>query len=118
MMEKEILKSTYFDRMSVYRPVRTEVDGVTKFKTKTSGEKILAEIECALSINGTKLVSNGVYHKTVGEYVIFAEPHLAIKSNDYIELVEENSRKHLFVVQDTKYYRSHIEIYVKEEKEV
>ncbi len=117
----DILAETYFDEMSVFRPVRKEVDDETIFLKGLDGDKVLEKVPCSLSsIKGGKLVEGIISSKTNKEYIIFARPEVVVKENDYIVLTVNAGgvpRKdhHLRAGSSRLFAGSHVEIMVSEE---
>lgn len=118
MSEKEILAETYYDRMDVYRPFKEEIGGETIFRKGVSGEKIYADIPCALSGRSSGgIVAKDSKYTVDNEYVIFCRPEIKIKENDFIVLrtdIAENPGSYNLKAGSLRVFKSHSEILVKE----
>lgn len=118
MTEAEILETTYFDKMNVYRPFKdTLPTGESVFKDGLNGKKIYSDISCALSsYSGGKSNRNEISVENKSEYKLFFNPKYMIEKNDVIECFHEGMR---YILQAGKQYNlpSHAELPVKEIKE-
>ncbi|MDO4772989.1 MAG: hypothetical protein Q4A72_05475 [Bacillota bacterium] len=117
--EAELLASTYFDEMSVYRPVKVVENGESKFLKGIDGEKVLEKVPCSLSQkNGGNLEKDIAFNKAKRDYIVFTRPEVIVKENDLIVLtVNLGTRKEIYHLTAGKamLYPSHQEIPAVEE---
>lgn len=119
MTEAEILATTYFDVMDVFRPRKVIVEGESKFLKGLDGEKIYSDIPCSLSSSpGGTLEKGEVTLTNSGSYVVFCKPDIVIKVNDFIELtvkVPGTTKKYSLTAGKARLYPSYLSIPVREE---
>ena len=117
MSEAEILALTYYDKMSVYRPLKTLYRLVkVSFIKGLDGKKIYEDIPCALSsFSNGKSNKNDVNVKVESDYKLFYDPKIKVEKNDTIVCVHEGTR---YVLVAGKQYTlpSHAELPILEDK--
>ncbi len=117
MTEAEILKSTYLDKMTVFRPKKTKVDGETIFLKGKKGCKVYENEPCSLSIKSiSQLSDKGAFYTSASEYKIFASPDIEIKANDTVVVMRGNTSYEMIAGESFLYPESHIEVKLKREE--
>lgn len=108
MTDIEILESTYFDRCTIKRKVKSknENTGVTE-----TVEKIIAEnVKCALSTHNSDnaMLVDGV-GKVVQIHKLFLNPNIDIQEGDTVE-VATMGKISIYLASKPFYYSSHMEV--------
>lgn len=118
MTEADILASTYYDKMNVYRAYKkTLPNGESVFKNGLEGKKIYENIECALSsFSGSKAHRNDVNVKVEADYKLFYDPKIKVEKNDVIECFHDGM---IYILRAGKPFSiySHVELPVSEIKD-
>lgn len=117
MNEAEIIATTYYDKMNVYRPFKDTLQtGESVFLDGLEGKKIYSDIPCALSTfsdgKASKTESNV---KVESDYKMFYDPSIHIEKNDTIECWHEG-RYYILRAGKEMAFISHCEIPVNEIK--
>ena len=88
MSEADILAMTYWDRVTVYRPFKGQLEnGETVFKKREEGRKVYENIPCALSSHTGGGLSREMPARSVpAQYSLFVRPEAEIEPNDYLEI--------------------------------
>ena len=84
MTDIEILESTYFDRCTIKRKVKSKNDntGVTE-----TVEKIIAEnVKCALSKKDTPIMTSDGVGKLTFSHLLFLNPNIDLQEGDTVEV--------------------------------
>ena len=84
MTDIEILESTYFDKCTIKRKVKSknENTGVTE-----TVEKIIAEnVKCALSKKDTPIMTSDGVGKLAFSHILFLNPNTDIQEGDTVEV--------------------------------
>ena len=109
MTDIEILESTYFDRCTIKRKVKSknENTGVTE-----TVEKIIAEnVKCALSKKDVPIMSSDGVGKLAFSHLLFLNPNIDIQEGDTVE-VTTMGKISIFLASKPLYYSSHTEVIV------
>ncbi len=107
MTDIEILESTYFDRCTIKRKVKSknENTGVTE-----TVEKIIAEnVKCALSKKDTPIMTSDGVGKLAFSHLLFLNPNIDIQEGDIVE-VATMDKISIYLASKPFYYSSHIEV--------
>ncbi len=116
MDEAEILETTYYDVMNVYRPFKTVLPetGETVFKKGLDGQKIYENVSCALSsFGGGKPQRKTPVVNVQSDYKLFYNPRYRIEKNDTIECFS-CGRKFILTAGKERAFSSHCELPVNE----
>lgn len=86
MTEADILASTYWDTVTVYRPFKdTLPGGESIFRSGRDGRLVYENAACALSTHtGGKLVQSSSTARTDTEFSLFTRPEIDIQANDFL----------------------------------
>ena len=106
MTDIELLESTYFDRCTIKRKVKSknENTGVTE-----TVEKIIAEnVKCALSKKDTPIMTSDGVGKLAFSHLLFLNPNIDIQEGDTVE-VTTMGKISIYLVSKPFYYSSHSE---------
>lgn len=107
MTDIEILESTYFDKCTIKRKVKTknENTGVTE-----TVEKIIAEnVKCALSKKDTPIMISDGVGKLAFSHLLFLNPNIDLQEGDTVE-VTVMGKISIYLASKPFYYSSHMEI--------
>lgn len=118
MNEAEIIATTYYDKMNVYRPFKDTLPetGESVFYEGTEGKTIYSDIACALSsFSGGKASRTVSSVQVESEYKLFYDPSIRIEKNDVIECWHEG-RYYLLRAGKEMAFLSHCELPVNEIK--
>ncbi|WP_129599520.1 hypothetical protein [Anaerophilus nitritogenes] len=107
MNEADILNSTYFDKMTVYRKETITVD----YEDKDMNIEVYKDIPCSLDYSASNN-TNQTETANIIKYnpIIFCSPDLEIKAGDTIIVIIENGQKRKLKTGEYIYYPSHLEI--------
>ncbi len=88
MREADILAMTYYDQVTVYRPVKSQLsNGETVFKKRDEGQKVYEDIPCALSTHTGGEINREMPTASIPtQYSLFVRPEVEIEPNDYLEI--------------------------------
>ena len=106
MTDIEILESTYFDKCTIKRKVKTknENTGVTE-----TVEIIIAEnVKCALSKKDVQTMSSDGIGKLAFSHLLFLNPNIDIQEGDTVE-VTAMGKISIYLASKPFYYSSHSE---------
>ena len=106
MTDIEILESTYFDRCTIKRKVKSknENTGVTE-----TVEKIIAEnVKCALSKKDVPVMKLDGVGKLAFSHLLFLNPNIDIQEGDTVE-VTTMGKISIYLTSKPFYYSSHSE---------
>lgn len=106
MTDIEILESTYFDRCTIKRKVKSknENTGVTE-----TAEKIIAEnVKCALSKKDTPTMTSDGVGKLAFLHLLFLNPNIDIQEGDTVE-VTTMGKISIYLASKPFCYSSHSE---------
>ena len=108
MTDIEILESTYFDKCTIKRKVKSknENTGVTE-----TVEKIIAEnVKCALSKSkkDTPIMTSDGVGKLVFSHLLFLNPNIDLQEGDTVE-VTTMGKISIYLASKPFYYSSHSE---------
>ena len=109
MTDIEILESTYFDKCTIKRKVKSknENTGVTE-----TVEKIIAEnVKCALSKSDNQVMSGEGVGNLSFNHKLFLNPSIDIKEGDTVE-VNRMGKISIYLASKPFYYPSHMEVIV------
>lgn len=88
MTEAEIIRSTYFDSCTVYRPVKTKVNGETVHLKGLDGEVVYKDVPCALSSKqGGKANQSPSSANVDADYTLYTHPTVRIEPNDTVVVI-------------------------------
>ncbi len=107
MTDIEILESTYFDKCTIKRKVKTknENTGVTE-----TVEEIIAEnVKCALSKKDVPIMTSDGVGKLAFSHLLFLNPSIDIQEGDTVE-VATMGKISIYLASKPFYYSSHMEI--------
>ena len=107
MTDIEILESTYFDRCTIKRKVKSknENTGVTE-----TVEKIIAgNVKCTLTNKDTPIMTSDGVGKLAFSHLLFLNPNIDIQEGDTIE-VTTMGKISIYLASKPFYYSSHMEI--------
>lgn len=116
MDEAEILETTYYDVMNVYRPFKTVLPetGETVFKRGIDGQKVYENVSCALSsFSGGKAQRKTPVVNVESNYKLFYNPRYKIEKNDTIECFS-CGRRFILTAGKERAFSSHCELPVNE----
>ena len=106
MTDIEILESTYFDKCTIKRKVKSknENTGVTE-----TVEKIIAEnVKCALSKKDVQVMMSDGVGKLAFSHLLFLNPNIDIQEGDTVE-VTTMGKISIYLASKPFYYSSHSE---------
>ena len=106
MTDIEILESTYFDRCTIKRKVKSknENTGVTE-----TVEEIIAEnVKCALSKKDTPIMTSDGVGKLAFSHLLFLNPNIDIQEGDTVE-VTTMGKISIYLAYKPFHYSSHSE---------
>ena len=106
MTDIEILESTYFDKCTIKRKVKSknENTGVTE-----TVEKIIAEnVKCALSKKDVPVMSSDGVGKLAFSHLLFLNPSIDLQEGDTVE-VTVMGKKSIYLASKPFYYQTHSE---------
>ena len=106
MTDIEILESTYFDRCTIKRKVKSknENTGVTE-----TVEKIIAEnVKCALSKKDVQVMTSDGVGKLAFSHLLFLNPTIDLQEGDTVE-VTVMDKISIYLTSKPFYYSSHME---------
>ena len=106
MTDIEILESTYFDKCTIKRKVKSknENTGVTE-----TVEKIIAEnVKCALSKKDTPIMTSDGVGKLAFSHLLFLNPNIDLQEGDTVE-VTTMGKISIYLTSKPFYYSSHSE---------
>ena len=109
MTDIEILESTYFDRCTIKRKVKSknENTGVTE-----TVEEIIAEnVKCALSKKDTPIMTSDGVGKLAFSHLLFLNPNIDLQEGDTVE-VTTMGKISIYLASKPFYYSSHTEVIV------
>lgn len=118
MNEAEIIATTYYDIMNVYRPFTDTLaeTGESVFYEGLDGKKIYSDIACALSsFSGGKANLTSMNVRVDSDYKLFYDPSIHIEKNDVIECWHEG-RYYLLKAGKEMAFISHCELPANETK--
>ena len=104
MTDIEILESTYFDKCTIKRKVKSknENTGVTE-----TVEKIIAEnVKCALSKKDTPIMTSDGVGKLAFSHLLFLNPNIDIQEGDTVE-VTTMGKISIYLASKPFFYPSH-----------
>lgn len=106
-LEKRALEQTYFDKVTVYRMQKQEIDNITKQER----QEILKNEPCALSKTNkiSSNIENGI-NNIEGEYTLFLTKE--IKKGDELHITLLNGRTYKAIAGEPNYHISHYEVAV------
>ncbi len=112
LSDMAILASTYFDKLSSFRPIKKKIDGETLFLKGRDGVVVNKDLPCALSVKSVSALSaTDSHYESKLEYKVFVSPYTDVKENDFL-LISSCGREYEFLAGASAYYPSHIEISV------
>lgn len=106
MTDIEILESTYFDRCTIKRKVKSknENTGVTE-----TVEEIIAEnVKCALSKKDTPIMTSDGVGKLAFSHLLFLNPNIDLQEGDTVE-VTTMGKISIYLASKPFHYSSHSE---------
>ena len=106
MTDIEILESTYFDRCTIKRIVKTknEKSGVTETK-----EIIIVEnVKCALSKKDIQTMTSDGVGNLAFSHLLFLNPNINLQEGDIVEVVSMGKIS-IYLASKPFYYSSHSE---------
>lgn len=106
MTDVEILESTYFDRCTIKRKIKTknENTGVTE-----TVEEIIAEnVKCTLSKKDTPIMTSDGVGKLAFSHLLFLNPNIDLQEGDTVE-VTVMGKISIYLTSKPFYYSSHSE---------
>ena len=109
MTDIEILESTYFDKCTIKRKVKSknENTGVTE-----TVEKIIAEnVKCALSKKDTPIMTSDGVGKLAFSHLLFLNPNVDLQEGDTVE-VYSMGKISIYLASKPFRYSSHKEVYL------
>ncbi len=118
MTEAEILATTYYDKMNVYRPFKDTLPetGESVFCDGLEGKKIYSDIACALSsFSGGKASMRVSSVRVESDYKLFYDSSIHIEKNDVVECWHEG-RYYILRAGKEMPFSSHCELPVNEIK--
>ena len=104
MTDIEILESTYFDKCTIKRKVKSknENTGVTE-----TVEKIIAEnVKCALSKKDTPIMTSDGVGKLAFSHLLFLNPNIDLQEGDTVE-VTTMGKISIYLASKPFFYPSH-----------
>lgn len=106
--EKKALESTYFDKVTVYRNEKQDVENITKLIRK----EVLNNEPCALSKSSkiSSNIDNGI-NRIEGEHILFLSKK--IKKGDELVIVQADGRTYKTLAGEPNFFQSHYEVPVK-----
>lgn len=86
MREADILATTYWDRVSVYRPFKDMLpSGESIFKSGHEGRPVYQDVQCALSTHsGGRITQSPSTASADVSYSLFTRPEVDIEPNDFL----------------------------------
>lgn len=114
MTEADILATTYFDLVTVYRPFKEVLEsGESVFKSGEEGRKVYEDIKCALSTKtGGKLFQSNSVAVIDADYILFVRPEVEIEPNDFL-IVKVKNKEIKLIAGKIDYKESHNNIPVR-----
>lgn len=110
MREADILESTYFDTLRVYRAYKVIVDGEITFKKRLDGKLVYKDIPCSLSSHsGKKAYKKQRVVEINSDYKLFTRPEVDIEENDTL-LVNHLNKEYLLTAGIASRFISHNEV--------
>ena len=106
MTDIEILESTYFDKCTIKRKVKSknENTGVTE-----TVENIIAEnVKCALSKKDTPIMTSDGVGKLAFSHLLFLNPNIDLQEGDTVE-VSSMGKISIYLASKSFYYSSQSE---------